>query len=102
MYGKLIEQHSFADKVAWRLRSIPGVSPVTASAMQSSSRADETSPPGLGSHLTTDPAGKGTPRADKKVGRRLHPAAARHWHDIETNQGAFQPRGGRSVDPEHP
>ena len=33
MYAKLIEQHSFVDKAAWRLRSIPGVGPVTASAI---------------------------------------------------------------------
>lgn len=33
MYAKLIERHSFVDKAAWRLRSIPGVGPVTASAI---------------------------------------------------------------------
>ena len=33
LYTKLIKQHSMADKHAWRLRSIPGVGPITASAI---------------------------------------------------------------------
>ena len=33
LYTKLIKQHSMADKLAWRLRSIPGVGPITASAI---------------------------------------------------------------------
>jgi len=33
LYSKLIKQHSMTDKHAWRLRSIPGVGPITASAI---------------------------------------------------------------------
>jgi len=33
MYSKLVERHSRLDKRAWRLRSIPGVGPMTASAI---------------------------------------------------------------------
>lgn len=33
LYTKLIKQHSMTDKNAWRLRSVPGVGPITASAI---------------------------------------------------------------------